>query len=243
MPRVSSQQLDGSWDSQPLPPIAQSSLPEPDFGDQADSASIWASVERDPLEMIEEQEELDRNLNAIRERLDVRQRFVLDAMIDPPDELMEIHEALGGSVNDPPTQVAIVHWMHPMFTKNQLDQIMLKIRRAIVNHAERGNFSDGFSDHVMRGWTLLGSRRPRNLRPVRDIRYFDESQRFMFDVMVTPPIELADIHEALGGDPDEIVTRDAVQHWLHPMFNGAQIDRMMFQVRDLVMVERRRRRA
>jgi hypothetical protein len=73
-------------------------------------------------------------------------------MIDPPDELMEIHDALGGDINDPPTQVAIVHWLHPLLSKNQLNQTMFKIRRAIMDHVERGQFSDSFCDHVMKNW-------------------------------------------------------------------------------------------
>lgn len=153
MPQVV--QRDGAtYSTRPLPPVPASMC-----------EGFWeynckTSQAHDPQWTLENQEEcreVDLNVDEIRAELNEAQQFIMDIVIDPPQELMDISLALGGDPNGPPMQRAIISWLDPLMTKNQVDNCLHMIRRAVFAHMERGQFSDKFNARVRKGWHASGA--------------------------------------------------------------------------------------
>lgn len=121
---------------------------------------VTASPTLDPelsLQRCDDVRECEMNLAEIREGLNDAQRFIMDIVIDPPRELLDLSMAMGGDPNGPPMQRAIIKWLAPLLTKNQVDNCLHMIRRAIIAHIQRGQFSDAFAARVERSWHPSGA--------------------------------------------------------------------------------------
>lgn len=165
LPFVHTRHLDGGHGERPLPPIQMSAIPR--LWDWHSGTSMWESTTLDPFDEADEAYELEQNLDEVRKSLNELQCFVLDMMIDPPPELIDIHDSLGEKINGPISQVAFVEWLYPMVDRHQLQKAMSKIRQVIMKHVEKGGFSDSFHDHVLRGWTKLGAMKRKGARETK----------------------------------------------------------------------------
>jgi DNA-directed RNA polymerase specialized sigma24 family protein len=157
MPRVVNHDGVGGYETRPLAPIPLSYLSDTSWSGVLRTPDTWNTEEVMMRE--DDASECELNIKEIRETLDVRQQFIFDTLLSPPEELMAIHTADGWSANDPPKQTTIVKWLEPLLTKNQVDHSIHKIRRAVIAHAERGQFSDEFYNRVKKGWTPKGAKR------------------------------------------------------------------------------------
>jgi DNA-directed RNA polymerase specialized sigma24 family protein len=153
MPQVVTRESVG-YSSRPLPPIPTS---------MCEGTWEWRLTTGpglDPQVALEYQEadaEVRVNIAEIRDGLTDKQKFIMDVVIDPPADLMELSVSMGGDPNGPPMQRAIVKWLDPLMTKNQVDNCLHMIRRAIIAHTERGQFSDAFAERVRSGWHPSGA--------------------------------------------------------------------------------------
>lgn len=155
MPRVH-QRVGEGYKLRPLPPVMASAV-EGIWEWHADTG--WTLDPERVLCEEDDDREFDDEMEEIRAELDERQSFVLDVMLNPPPELMTISVEMGGNVNGPPMQIAIVRWLDPLLTKNQIDNTLNKIRQVILAHVERGGFSASFAKTVCRRWTSQGTKR------------------------------------------------------------------------------------
>jgi hypothetical protein len=153
MPQVVSREGVG-YSSRPLPPIPTS---------MCEGTWEWrlqTGPGLDPQVALEYQEaaaEVHMNLAEVRAELNDVQGFIMDIVIDPPSDLMAISVSMGGDPNGPPMQRAIIKWLDPLMTKNQVDNCLHMIRRAIIAHTERGQFSDSFAARVHQGFHPSGA--------------------------------------------------------------------------------------
>ena len=142
------------YSTRPLPPLP-TSMCEGVWENRLTASPLF-NPER-MLQHEDDERELELNLQEIRASLNDVQRFVLDTMLNPSDDLMERSVAMGGDPNGPPMQRALVEWMSPLLSKNQIDNALLMIRRAIIAHCQCGQFSDAFARRVTEGWHPTGA--------------------------------------------------------------------------------------
>lgn len=137
LPPIPTSMCEGSWENR----VTTSTLTNPEVA----------------LQRCDEVRECEMNLAEIRETLNESQQFIMDIVLDPPRELMELSIDMGGDPNGPPMQRAIIKWLTPLLTKNQVDNCLHMIRRAIIAHIERGQFSASFAARVVKCWHPSGA--------------------------------------------------------------------------------------
>jgi hypothetical protein len=145
-----------AYETRPLPPTPASAI-HGIWEWYADTG--WTLDPERVLEVEDDELEFDGEISDVFSELDDRQRFVLDVLMNPPPELMRVSVELGGNVDEPPLKIAVVRWLHPLLTKNQIDNILNRIRRVIYSQVERGGFSEEFAAVVYSNWTSRGTKR------------------------------------------------------------------------------------